>query len=447
MKGKKFLMILIMLLITLEVFSKENLSWGMTSKKLKKKTTIEKKYENDFCEILLLSKGSIYENDYDEYLLFSKNAGLIAKLHNTNQEYENFIKAIENNYSGSGYMCYGYMSQKVRPEEHLRANEYYKDILSYCNQFPSENSFEIICLLYGLSDYTTNWYINENESRYNKSQSIIVNNNGIAFQMEIYYSHETNTTYIDEDYVYSNFQEYNASKINIILSNFENYIKNEKKKEYDQRKTEFEHIYSKNPGPFGIAWGMNSNDIPFIGDIEYNKTGGGFDIDEYNKYYFYEKEYLNFHLIKPHKSNDKIQNYTGIFDNNQNLIQLVCVNYATHAAGVKNLATQENETNLNYEEMKKTISNIYGDGKEIKSRGEKCLQWQDSAGQKIELVQNSYIMKDYYGREGLVKYIWLVYSSPKYDSDIEEIKNAIDEKNLKKQQEKQEKEKIQNSYF
>ncbi len=217
---------------------------------------------------------------------------------------------------------------------------------------------------------------------------------------------------------YSDFQEKYLYQINTILDNFEKYIHSNLQKNYELE-------YTKRPGPFVIAWGMNKSEVPCIGEIEYNTRGGGFDVNEYKKYYFYDKEYLNFHFIKPNKSNDKLQNYTGIFDKDQNLIQLVCVNYASHVAGIKKLVEQEKEAKLNYDDMEKTISNIYGDGKEIKNRGEKCIQWVDPSGQKIELFQNSYIMKNIFGMEGLLKYIWLVYSSPDYNSSIDEIKNII----------------------
>ena len=77
-----------MILLCFNAFAKDKLSWGMDSKKIKKKVTIEKSYSNDFCEILFLPKNSVFQNEYDEYLLFSKEDGLISRLQKTEMEFK-----------------------------------------------------------------------------------------------------------------------------------------------------------------------------------------------------------------------------------------------------------------------------------------------------------------------------------------------------------------------
>ena len=87
---KLILSMFVLSLLSISCFAKEKLSWGMDSKKLKKKVNIEKSYKNDFCEILYLPKNSIFQNEYDEYLLFTNEDGLISRLQKKDTSYEDF---------------------------------------------------------------------------------------------------------------------------------------------------------------------------------------------------------------------------------------------------------------------------------------------------------------------------------------------------------------------
>ena len=260
--------------------------------------------------------------------------------------------------------------------------------------------------------------------------------------MEIYYTnvHKNVNGYVySEDFEYSGFQEKYSEQINIIINKFEKFIDSNVKESYELK-------YTVNPGPFGLAWGMNKSEVHCIGEVQYDSKGNGFDINEFKKYYYYENDYFDTCIIKPEKSNDKIKNYTGIFDENGNIFQIVCVNYSAYATEVNELGVQTKEAKSSFDNIKETLSQIYGEGKNMQNRGVQCIRWNNSSGQLIELLQSRY-MRRWGDSDGIETYIWLIYSSPDYNSTVERIQNEINTKDLEKQLKEQDKAKSQDAYL
>ncbi len=418
-KGNFIFGVFFLLLVSTNIYANEKLTWGLKSKNFKKKFEAEKIYTNDICEIIYLPKDSIFENEYDEYLLFSNKDGLIARLQNTEELFDELEK---NKYD--------------KVEENLG---YYTEKQKYFKPFPDEFSFEVISLLQNRDDYIGSERYQCNEWGHDFESYNVINYCGKGFIKKIYSLFKTEEIIPIRKAKYKDFLV--REEIIKVIRSFIDYL------DYN-RKIDYENQYRKNPGPFGLYWGMNENVMNQFGSIDkYKKIGDGFDIDEYKNFFFYDSGFITTYTIKPEKSNDRIGSYTALFDDEHNLFQIVCVNYATLVTDTKILDIQSKETQDNFEEMKSIISKNYGEGRTITKRGEKCVRWGTSSEQQIELLQNSYLEKTWSGQTGNVSYVWLIYSSPNYNTTIDKFKKTIEEREQKIKQEKEEKDKIQNSYF
>lgn len=434
MKDRKIIFILCYINLLTGLFaSGYSLRWGMKSKFLKNLVEPSKVYETNYCEIICLPSNSFYGNENEEYLLFSDTLGLIAKLYNTNRDFNEVLNQIEKEQKGVGGVTYS-----ISPDISIDSS-FLDDKKMFFKPFPESNSFEVLELLFALYDYASPFYADPND--YGAIQTRVINYNGIGYQLELFHSEDPLYIYPAKD-LYNSFQKINSQSLKMLLNDFNLFVQQEKIIDFEERNNNI-----VNHGPFGICWGMYSSEISLIGEIEYKKYGGGFSTDEYEKLYYYDENYYNTHLITPQKKNERIGSYTGIFDEKQQLFQLVCVNYATYVAGIKELKEQEQEASTCYNEMREIISKKYGEGKVISQRGEKCIYWVDTTGQKLELIQNSYFQKNYAGINGKIVYIWMVYSSPEYDENVKRIKEEILEKKKIENKRKQEKEEIQNSYL
>ena len=414
-----------MILLCFNAFAKDKLSWGMDSKKIKKKVTIEKSYSNDFCEILFLPKNSVFQNEYDEYLLFSKEDGLISRLQKTEMEFKYEVTYYKHSIRSD------YEIDLIRNDDYeITATHYLEDKLGYFQEFPSELSFEVLFSLNNIYDY-------ESRNDYQVSTMdyegyYLINISGMEYIKKIYSSFHRFSQ------KYSDFISSHENEIKLLRTTLENYIETTRKKAH-------ETAYSKNPGPFGTWWGMKSTDMKYIGKC-YKNGSAGFDFsrDIFEEFFVCEKELMHSNEIRPEKSNEKIHSYTAFFDKNDSLFQIVCVVSDKSAIGLRDIGEQTSYMDNKFKEMKMILESKYGNGQEIKNRGESCLRWKDSTGQNIELLQNSSSYQTYYGAGGLHSYIWLVYSAPNYDTIKGSIESYKDKEEKRKQIEEEQK---QNSYF
>ena len=420
---KKISLTFFMIFLCFDAIAKDKLSWGMDSKKIRKKVTIEKSYTNDFCEILFLPKNSVFQNEYDEYLLFSKEDGLISRLQKTDMAFE---------YEGDNY------KHLIRSDYMMAATHYLEDKLGYFQEFPSELSFEVLFSLSNIYDYKNKPFGDYRVSFLDYEDYYLININGIEYIKKVY-------SYIDTPIgsspKYSNFISSHENEIELLRTSLENYIESTQKEER-------ENAYSKNPGPFGTWWGMKSTDMKHIGKCYQNGSSGyGFSRDIFEEFFCAEEKLMHSNEIKPEKSNEKIHSYTAIFDENDSLFQIVCVVSDATAIGLRDVGEQTYSMNNKFKEMKMIIESKYGNGQELKNRGEACLRWKDPTGQNIELLQNSSIYQNYYGAGGLHSYIWLVYSAPNYDIIKEKIESYKENKAKEEKRMQIEEEQKQNSYF
>lgn len=407
MKTKKLILSMFVIsLLAINCFAKEKLSWGMNSKKIKKKVTIEKSYSNDFCEILYLPKNSVFNNEYDEYLLFTKEEGLISRLQKTNMSFDELVNLNITDETRELYES---------SEGTIDSIEYYlKDKIDYFQDFPSENSLEVVLSIGGFYNYITT-YKTALDYRYEEKRLINFNNHGYIM---LCYSYSIGE--VSDAYPYPDFKR-GMNVIHYLENNFEQYV-------HQEHQRENEIGYSKNPGPFGTWWGMKKSDMPYC-TTYFNPShsyGNDFAYKEFEKIFKYDyredflctNEFIPKDEFKPKTNNIKNKSYTAIFDKNTDkLIQIICVICCYTSFDLKSMGKQIDSINANFEDIKSILLEKYGEPQDVKNRGEDCLIWKEE-NQNVELIKNNSIYDTAYGG-ALMSYVWLVYSVPDYEAILE----------------------------
>ena len=433
MKTKKLILSMFVIsLLSISCFAKEKLSWGMDSKKLKKKVNIEKSYKNDFCEILYLPKNSIFQNEYDEYLLFTNEDGLISRLQKKDTSYEDFEKSDSRDYF------------KVDYYRNYANDTYFTKRVNYFNSFPDEFSFEVTASLFNKYDYSKT----ESVSACDSEQERIINCNGKVFLLQIYLLLDSWT---GRRYVYDDFIKRNDLAIKQIFDDFETHCKVEEQKYIEESQ-------KKNPGPFGTWWGMSKEDLHYICKDEKILSTEITDINKlkekinYSDYYsiFSRAGITTVKKFEPQKSVDSISEYYAIFDNENGLYQVFSI--ANHSRALKTKEMYENNSinQKKFSDLKLVLTEQYGSSK---GNSDNTVFWITDKGIKIELLSESKLVKLYSywdGKEygGQDDYTCLIYT------DMKKYNALLNSENKLVEQEKQEqfeaakkKENEQKSFF